>query len=697
MTGLHRNKHARPLALTALALMCAAATGQAEEERAFRNPPSLEQFAPSLDSTRGTLLMEKRTGERAAPKPHAGRERVLDLVIRETENTIYNPGTESYVPVRLRSYTGKKVDPQVPFVAPTIDATPGDTVRINLDNSLEAEESCTNPPAKVNKPHCFNGTNLHSHGLWVSPTGNSDNVLLKINPGQKFQYEYNIPADHPAGTFWYHPHLHGSTALQVGSGMAGALVIRGDRLPEVDEVEKNKIVSNGDIDTLLKPIPGQPFTEQLLVMQQIPYACVGDNGKGPVRTKTIVQDGKEKTVVDWSCGEGEIGVVKDYIQFTPGEWQLSGRYTSVNGLVQPVFKAQAGEVQRWRLVHAGIRDTIKLKFVKLEKTKQLEMLKSPQSDAVEAAKKFIDQNCTGEVVPYEVIAADGLTYAKAQNKDELTLQPGYRHDLLVSFPSEGGYCVIDTSSAKAGSVSQENNGPQLLGYVDVTGEAVKDGKDHIKNTLIAAAEKNMPEGIVRDKVVADLKDGLRLTNFVPHATIEAKELQPEPQKLVFNIFPDKHNVTQFAIGETAETAKAYKPGVVDRELKLGNAQQWQLQSALAGHPFHIHVNPFQIEKIIGPDGTDLSEPGAKDADGDSQYAGLKGVWKDTLFVKPGVKNKADPKKLDYYTVYVNTRYERYIGEFVLHCHILDHEDQGMMQNVRISLDGKPGDAHGAHH
>lgn len=697
MTGIHRKTQVGPFGLTALALMCAATTAQAVEERSFSNPPSLEQSVPTLKTTRGTLLMSTEAPTDAEPQPHAGRERVLDLVIQQTRNTIYNPGTKTYVPVYLRSYTGTDVDSQVPFVAPTIDVTPGDTVRINLDNRLQPDESCKGvDPKKMNIPHCFNGTNLHSHGLWVSPTGNSDNVLLKIDPGQKFQYEYNIPADHPAGTFWYHPHLHGSTALQVGSGMAGALVIRGDRLPKAND--EGEIVRNGDIDTLLKPIKDQAFPERLLVLQQIPYACVGDDGKGPVKMRTITEGGKEKTVVDWSCGKDEVGVVKDYVQFNPGEWQRSGRYTSVNGLVQPVFKAQTGEVQRWRLVHAGIRDTIKLKFVKLKDKQQLKMLASPQSDAVEAAKEFINQTCTGETVPYEVIAADGLTYAKAQNKEQLTLQPGYRHDVLVSFPSDGGYCVIDESSPQKGSVSQENNGPQLLGYVKVEGgKPVADGKDHIKNVLIAAAEQNMPKGVVRDKVVADLKNDLQLNNFVPHRTIEQSELQPETQKLVFNIFSNAENVTQFAIGETAETAKAYQPGVVDRELKLGNAQKWVLQSALAGHPFHIHVNPFQIEKIIGPDGTDLSEPGAKDSDGDSQYAGLKGVWKDTLFVKPGVKNAKDPNKLDYYTVYVNTRYERYIGEFVLHCHILDHEDQGMMQNVRISLDGAGGDAHSAHH
>ena len=44
---------------------------------------------------------------------------------------------------------------------------------------------------------------------------------------------------------------------------------------------------------------------------------------------------KPVEVVDWNCNEGEIGVVKSYDQFAPKEWQRSGRYTSINGLVQP--------------------------------------------------------------------------------------------------------------------------------------------------------------------------------------------------------------------------------------------------------------------------------------------------------------------------------------------------------------------------
>jgi len=107
-------------------------------------------------------------------------------------------------------------------------------------------------------------------------------------------------------------------------------------------------------------------------------------------------------------------------------------------------------------------------------------------------------------------------------------------------------------------------------------------------------------------------------------------------------------------------------------------------------------------KIIAPDGkTDVSAPGAvdnfgKDQNGnpviDPQYPGLKGVWKDTLFVKNVGGGTAG-----VYTVVVRTRYERYIGDFVLHCHILDHEDQGMMQNIRIALPDGHGGVTSGHH
>lgn len=57
-----------------------------------------------------------------------------------------------------------------------------------------------------------------------------------------------------------------------------------------------------------------------------------------------------------------------------------------------------------------------------------------------------------------------------------------------------------------------------------------------------------------------------------------------------------------------------------------------------------------------------------------QYCSMYHVLRDTVFVENG------------YQVHARTFYDRYIGEFVIHCHILDHEDAGMMLNIEIVPD-----------
>ncbi len=126
----------------------------------------------------------------AAPPPVDYR-----FEIRRAEGVLYNPWTLGDDKVQLRSFIGSGARPG-DFVAPTIRVVPGQRLTVELDNRLE---SCSDE--QRSKHECFNDTNLHTHGLWVSPSGNSDNVLISIKPGEQFRYEYDIPADHPAGTF----------------------------------------------------------------------------------------------------------------------------------------------------------------------------------------------------------------------------------------------------------------------------------------------------------------------------------------------------------------------------------------------------------------------------------------------------------------------------------------------------------------
>lgn len=104
---------------------------------------------------------------------------------------------------------------------PTIRMTPGNTYVLTLKNLLPYAPAST----AENTFKDPNVTNVHTHGLHVSPMSPSDDVLRLINGGYCGDYVYDVPSDHMGGTLWYHPHHHGSTFLQVSGGAWGLLLI----------------------------------------------------------------------------------------------------------------------------------------------------------------------------------------------------------------------------------------------------------------------------------------------------------------------------------------------------------------------------------------------------------------------------------------------------------------------------------------
>jgi suppressor of ftsI len=97
------------------------------------------------------------------------------------------------------------------YLPPRLRARLGDIMRITFRNDLTADPS-----------------NLHFHGMAMSPQGNSDNVFVHVHPGHQFEYEVHIPAKsrQRPGSFWY-PHAHGVVAKQMLGGMSGGLVVDG--------------------------------------------------------------------------------------------------------------------------------------------------------------------------------------------------------------------------------------------------------------------------------------------------------------------------------------------------------------------------------------------------------------------------------------------------------------------------------------
>jgi hypothetical protein len=195
------------------------------------------------------------------------------------------------------------------------------------------------------------------------------------------------------------------------------------------------------------------------------------------------------------------------------------------------------------------------------------------------------------------------------------------------------------------------------------GPAIADPAAHVKQQLRAAAQTFMPSD-VREKIAADLDNELGLASFVPHHDL----LASPPSRTRQITFAMQEPYT--AVGIDGQTPQPYDPNKMHHTLTLDEIEDWVLNSESGGvHPFHIHVNPFQIVSAVDSAGADLT------MDPNSQYYGLNGIWKDTLAVQSNV------------TIRVRTQYRRWTGAFVMHCHILDHEDRGMMQNVCIDVPG----------
>lgn len=480
-----------------------------------------------------------------------------DGTLDTTLEVTYGDNQIAACPVHLRSYNGK-------LVGPTLRAKPGDKLKVLIKNALPPNPSMND--MNMNVPHGFNTTNFHTHGLHVSPSGISDNVLREMPPvGEDgysesgYQVEVDIPANHPAGTFWYHAHIHGSTAVQVSSGMAGALIIEGG-LDDVPEIAAAK--------------------EQTLLLQQIGYDTAGE-----------IED--FDTSVNFQS------------------WETLHRQFTINGQLYPTLTMQPGEMQRWRLIHGGVYETIDL------------VLRGPGPDGLTDLKEIAKL----DLVKLNEVATDGLTTGMIDAWKHLELQPGYRSDVLVKVNGAGTYYLIDSLTAAIASSRSADEPERLLASIQVSGDTL-----------------DMP-----------LPTEAELTPLKPFKDITDEEITGT-QTAVFCVCKDENGNTVFTVN-----GKAFDQNNPPRELKLNAVEEWDVSvdpnSLAPAHPFHIHVNPFQLTRT-GPDG----KPEI--------------VWKDTILVTQTQSFK------------LRTRYEDFTGKFVMHCHFLDHEDQGMMEVDEV-VDSSP--------
>lgn len=188
------------------------------------------------------------------------------------------------------SYIGKET-------APVIHAAPGSRITLDYQNRMtsHSKELCVDGP-------CMNMTNLHFHGLHVSPNAPQDDVLsMMAMPGQSLHYVVEVPDDQPPGLYWYHTHPHGESYQQSLDGMSGAIVIDGMEryVPEVRTMTERILILR---DKELRH--NDPESTALLKHVEMPNAGCGAENEAPERAFTVN------------------GVVRPRIMIAPGEKQF---------------------------------------------------------------------------------------------------------------------------------------------------------------------------------------------------------------------------------------------------------------------------------------------------------------------------------------------------------------------------------------
>ncbi len=620
------------------------------EEEAAATPPSRRRFIQSLVATAlGVSLADVGdTGEfRAAAQTPPGCSMAgdafvpvgelvsnngllnVDLTVKVGDKSVATIAGQGYQcrTMKLRYYEGQyhasakpskwPVNPVHPGPGPTLRMRVGDKVQVHLHNAINPAafgKTTTNdmacdvmtqfdPATGTNKPlypqddkppSCLHGdnlTNLHFHGTHVTPDGAGDNVMLDIHPGQSFTNNFTIPMPPPApnpvdpmkqmtmgqapGTHWYHAHKHGSVALQLLNGMAGAFIIEGEFDAQLEAL-----------------IPGLRKTEKVLVIQQL-----GDS--------IMIQPGTPLN----TCAGGDPRPL-------------------VNGQLQPTIQMQPGEIQRWRIINATMQQVSHLRY---------SFTGAPSSPGYKPAIRQI--------------AYDGIQLAPERYNDpndglsqQFTIAPGNRIDILVQAPATPGKALLAYEmlhgQPPAGCPVLTTADPFLV-QLEVSGSPVTPAMNF-------PTPSNYPV----------MPDWLQWKDNAPGFKIL------KTRTLQFN------NSTDPSF-RPAINGKAFDGTLATTQLvDLNAAEEWTLENYWASsiHPFHIHVNPFQVLEIYDPNA-------ATQVTLQAPYN-----WQDTIAIPAA---KVEGAVTTPGRVRIRSRFVDFTGTFVLHCHILDHEDRGMMEEVRI--------------
>ena len=582
------------------------------------------------------------------------------------------------------------------YPAPTLQVFPGETLIIHLDNALtgltirdffdpaytaKGEEVPLYPSQLTSSP-----VNLHVHGVHVSPKGNADNVMLHIPGGRSNTFTYNIPKSMPQGAYWYHPHLHTLTAAHVYYGLAGLLAI-GRTDGNLPLVTKNQIPIRNMVLQYNYVFDRAGGSAQLNNYTWPQWVSTLEPPKGdelakgtyrPLLTPVNFFESKKGTqfFTIWYSGPLSIRNERGRFEFIPSNLQ---RFTpfhasdgkpipadpdlpdykrdlqfTVNGQFQPVIDSKAGQTEIWVL--ANVSD---ITYVPVQLT----------------------ETATGNHPKIAIVGQDGVPYREVEhpifeNGTRLLIPPATRYAIAVTMPEEGDLILEmpprggGASTISAPGVLYTNDGtempPAVLGSLSVLPDAVSyyDGFFVSPTQVLTKATTSGGKGLA-----VEFKQGQKLDAYTVFEDISQVTPDVTRDLLISGGFVNNLANTNDPKSFTYVFEGVEFPNAPLLQPRLGSIEEWKfLNNNNDEHPIHIHVNDFQVTYYLDP--TRGIETGPEMWAVDNANVPAPTLGPEEAVIQQGALN-------------LRMKFDDFIGLFVMHCHRLNHEDNGLMMLVNV--------------
>lgn len=447
-------------------------------------------------------------------------------------------------------------------IPPTIRVSPGDTIEIQYINELPPTVSFGGGPS-------LNNTNLHFHGLRVSPALGSDDVLTMLAPpGTTLNYRVTLPADAEPGLYWYHTHPHGETARQVGDGgMSGLIVVEGlqQHLPVLAGMRERDLILRRT------PLPGQAHPDARAARAERRAAAAA-------HATALPCNGPDK-----------------------------GYQLLLNGQLEPKIAIEPGEPQLFRIANAS-------------------------------SLRNLDVSIDGE--PLLVVAFDGVAldrYAGApaiQVRQHIVIPPAGRAEFVALGLNKP---TVMRANCFYSGLTGDPDPPQILATLASDGKAAARHRYPTARQILASRVVPLPDAILG------------------HAL-------PAPSVQRVTVFSEDSNGTAFYI-DGKQFSHSDPPHFIAR---AGTVEEWTvLNDSDEVHDFHIHQVHFIVAAVNG------------------RPTGVPPSWYDSYNIPPRTHNPDGSVTPGWLTLLIDFRDPVIRGEFVYHCHILDHEDLGMMAKILV--------------